>query len=163
MKVNLPPCCPFAYSGVAPPPSQVLDSDADTLQNAYVWYAQSLYHCKMYENHEAGKPLIKRITPDDESYITAIFSFVYSGVAPPPSQVLDSDSDTLQNAYRRDLAVGMRKDLGGLRCLTLRYSLLLSVWVDPSAEHMFSILSICIISKCMRIMQRVTPHQKNNT
>jgi len=35
----------------------------------------------------------------------------------------------------RALAVGVRKDLGGLRCLTLRYSLLLSVWVDPSAEH----------------------------
>jgi len=39
----------------------------------------------------------------------------------------------------RALAVGVRKDLGGLRCLTLRYSLLLSVWVDPSAEHSFSI------------------------
>ena len=37
----------------------------------------------------------------------------------------------------RDLAVCVRKDLGGLRCLTLRYSLLLSVWVDPSAEHMY--------------------------
>jgi len=33
------------------------------------------------------------------------------------------------------VTVGVRKDLGGLRCLTLRYSLLLSVWVDPSTEH----------------------------
>jgi len=38
----------------------------------------------------------------------------------------------------RALAVGVRKDLDGLRCLTLRYSLLLSVWVDPSAEHMLA-------------------------
>jgi len=28
------------------------------------------------------------------------------------------------------------KRFGRARCLTLRYSLLLSVWVDPSAEHM---------------------------
>ena len=35
----------------------------------------------------------------------------------------------------RALAVGVRKDLGGLRCLTLRYTLLLSVWVDPSADN----------------------------
>jgi len=35
----------------------------------------------------------------------------------------------------RALTVGVRKDLGGLRCLTLRYSLPLSVWVDPHAEH----------------------------
>ena len=32
---------------------------------------------------------------------------------------------------------------GRARCLTLRYSLLLSVWVDPSAEHIY--LSVCII------------------
>jgi len=35
------------------------------------------------------------------------------------------------------LAVGVEKDFGRYRCLTLRYSLLLSVWVDPSAEHSF--------------------------
>jgi len=35
----------------------------------------------------------------------------------------------------RALAVGVRKDLGGLRCLTLRYSVPLSVWVDPHAKH----------------------------
>jgi len=35
----------------------------------------------------------------------------------------------------RALAVGVRKYLGGLRCLTLRYSLPLSVWFDPNAEH----------------------------
>jgi len=37
------------------------------------------------------------------------------------------------------LAVGVEKDFGRYRCLTLRYSLLLSVWVDPSAEHRYSI------------------------
>ena len=31
--------------------------------------------------------------------------------------------------WREDIYVG------GLRCLTSRYSLLLSVWVDPYAEH----------------------------
>jgi len=38
------------------------------------------------------------------------------------------------------LAVGVGKGerFGRHRCLTLRYSLLLSVWVDPSAEHMLS-------------------------
>jgi len=37
----------------------------------------------------------------------------------------------------RDLAVGRWRGeiFGRYRCLTLRYSLLLSVWVDPSAEH----------------------------
>jgi len=45
----------------------------------------------------------------------------------------------------RALTVGVRKDLGGLRCLTLRYSLLLSVWVDPSAEHiLFVTATRCI-------------------
>ena len=36
------------------------------------------------------------------------------------------------------LAVGRWRGerFGRYRCLTLRYSLLLSVWVDPSAEHM---------------------------
>jgi len=29
---------------------------------------------------------------------------------------------------------------GGLRCLTLRYNLPLSVWVDPHAEHVFLLL-----------------------
>jgi len=35
------------------------------------------------------------------------------------------------------LAVGRWRGerFGRYRCLTLRYSLLLSVWVDPSAEH----------------------------
>ena len=32
------------------------------------------------------------------------------------------------------------KRFGRARCLTLRYSLLLSVWVDPSAEHIILIL-----------------------
>jgi len=38
---------------------------------------------------------------------------------------------------RRALAVGRWRGerFGRYRCLTLRYSLLLSVWVDPSAEH----------------------------
>ena len=37
----------------------------------------------------------------------------------------------------RALAVGRWRGerFGRYRCLTLRYSLLLSVWVDPSAEH----------------------------
>jgi len=35
------------------------------------------------------------------------------------------------------LAVGVGTDLGGLRCLTLRYSLPLSMWVDPHAEHIY--------------------------
>jgi len=35
----------------------------------------------------------------------------------------------------RALAVGVRKYVGGLRCLTLRCSLPLSAWVDPHAEH----------------------------
>ena len=43
----------------------------------------------------------------------------------------------------RALAVGVRKDLGGLRCLTLRYSLSLSVWVDPNAEHRLK-LAACV-------------------
>jgi len=38
----------------------------------------------------------------------------------------------------RALAVGVRRDFGGLRCLTLRYSLPLSVWVDPHAEHIMN-------------------------
>jgi len=48
----------------------------------------------------------------------------------------------------RALAVGVRKDLGGLRCLTLRYSLLLSVWVDPSAEHRHACDSITTQIHC---------------
>jgi len=35
----------------------------------------------------------------------------------------------------RALAVGVMKDLGGLRCLTMRDSVLLSVWVDPPAQR----------------------------
>jgi len=33
---------------------------------------------------------------------------------------------------------------GRARCLTLRYSLLLSVWVDPSADHAVKELSMCV-------------------
>jgi len=37
------------------------------------------------------------------------------------------------------LAVGVEKDrFERYRCLTLQYSLLLSVWVDPSAEHILT-------------------------
>jgi len=45
----------------------------------------------------------------------------------------------------RALAVGVRKDLGGLRCWTLRYSLLLSVWVDPSAERTNLRLAVVVL------------------
>jgi len=49
----------------------------------------------------------------------------------------------------RALAVGVRTYLGGLRWLTLEYSLLLSVWVDPYAEH--SKLTLRIGWQCARI------------
>jgi len=43
----------------------------------------------------------------------------------------------------RALAVGRWRGerFGRYRCLTLRYSLLLSVWVDPSAEHSLFMLT----------------------
>ena len=46
---------------------------------------------------------------------------------------------------RRERLIGARfgrwreEGFGRARCLTLRYSLLLSVWVDPSAEHIIYI------------------------
>jgi len=45
---------------------------------------------------------------------------------------------------RRALDVGRwrAERFGRYRCLTLRYSLLLSVWVDPSAEHMYTGLTL---------------------
>jgi len=36
---------------------------------------------------------------------------------------------------------------GRARCLTLRYSVLLSVWVDPSAEHMHPHIFISVLAR----------------
>jgi len=46
----------------------------------------------------------------------------------------------------RALAVGRWRGerFGRYRCLTLRYSLLLSVWVDPSAEHICTYIYIYV-------------------
>jgi len=49
-----------------------------------------------------------------------------------------ASADAASDAWSwRALAVGRWRGeiFGRYRCLTLRYSLLLSVWVDPSAEH----------------------------
>jgi len=119
-----------------------------------------VYTCGSFSNAMTARPNMAAAThsdpepPKGTSTHTYIYSYISSNeeglrgrarcVAPR------AFADAASAAWSwRDLAVGRWRGerFGRYRCLTWRYNLLLSVWVDPSAEHISVVIYIYIHSR----------------